>query len=271
MTRYIDQLNENTGPVGGDYLLCYQASAGATDKDRKVNVNKFAVLANAQSFTGAQTFAPANTAIDAVTINMPTSSAGYALNIQFNGTRRIDSYVQSGASVIEMLNADFGSNAGPLLWIGRNSNASTPAAACLQLMARTGTAVYYWTDNAGNLRLSTSAAPTNSTDTGGTVVGTQTSSLDSKNVVGDACSPLEALRSLCEAATNALRKFTYKSGAFNGEVFDGLVVDYAPRYGMDRDAAHPAGKSLNVITLLGDLVQAVAYLSQRVETLEGAK
>lgn len=56
MTRYIDQLNETTDPVSGDYLLIYDASAGATDKDRKVNINKFGILANAQTWAGVQTF-----------------------------------------------------------------------------------------------------------------------------------------------------------------------------------------------------------------------
>jgi len=57
MTRYIEDLNENTAPTTGDYLLCYDASAGGTDKDRKVNISKFAILANAGTFTARQKFA----------------------------------------------------------------------------------------------------------------------------------------------------------------------------------------------------------------------
>ena len=66
----------------------------------------------------------------------------------------------------------------------------------------------------------------------------------------------------------AVRRFTYKNGSFGGEEFSGLVVDYAPRYGMDRDADHPAGKSLNVVTAIGDLMIAVDYLAGRVAALE---
>ena len=55
---------------------------------------------------------------------------------------------------------------------------------------------------------------------------------------------------------------------YGGEEFSGVVVDYAARYGMDRDAAHPAGKSLNTINSTGDLLIAVNYLAGRVADLE---
>lgn len=42
MPRYIENLNECTDPVSGDYLWIVDASAGSTDKDRRVNVGKFA-------------------------------------------------------------------------------------------------------------------------------------------------------------------------------------------------------------------------------------
>jgi len=37
---------------------------------------------------------------------------------------------------------------------------------------------------------------------------------------------------------------------------------------MDRDADHPAGKSLNVPNAIGDLMIAVDYLARRVAALE---
>lgn len=40
MARYLEQLNECTDPVAGDYLPIYDASAGATDKDRKVDAKR---------------------------------------------------------------------------------------------------------------------------------------------------------------------------------------------------------------------------------------
>ena len=56
MPRYIEDLNECTDPVSGDYMWLVDASAGSTDKDRKVDVGKFARLAVAQTFTATQTF-----------------------------------------------------------------------------------------------------------------------------------------------------------------------------------------------------------------------
>lgn len=267
MTRYIDQLNECTDPVSGDYLLIYDASAGATDKDRKANVNKFAVLANAQSFTAAQTFAPATSTTKGIIANAASGASVALQEWQYNTQLR--AFVQLTGSTTQFALAAFdnGSGLGPGIYIDRNNNASTPAAGFLRLTNRGGSDYYTWADASGNLRIGTTS-PTNANDGTGTVVGTQTSSLDSKNILGSVISPQEALQNLLNAC-KALRRFSYKNGAFNGEEFEGLVVDYAPRYGMDRDEAHPAGKSLNVITLLGDLVQAVAYLNQKIEAMEG--
>jgi hypothetical protein len=56
MPRYLEQANECTDPTTGDFLWVYDASAGATDKDRKVNISRFAILANANAFTGQNSF-----------------------------------------------------------------------------------------------------------------------------------------------------------------------------------------------------------------------
>lgn len=55
MARYIENLNECTDPVSGDYMWLVDASAGSTDKDRKVDVAKFPRLAIANTFAAAQT------------------------------------------------------------------------------------------------------------------------------------------------------------------------------------------------------------------------
>lgn len=174
------------------------------------------------------------------------------------------------AGGVTLAAADNGSSYGPYIAISRNSNASTPAAGWIQLVARTGTAVALWIDNAGNMRLNTGANPTNANDTSGTVVGTQTSSLDSKIVLGNTCTSEEAVGHVLNTARNALRRFKYKNGSFNDQEFEGLIVDYAPRYGLDRDAEHPAGKSLNVIQIINDLILSVQYLSEKLTTLEAS-
>jgi hypothetical protein len=62
--------------------------------------------------------------------------------------------------------------------------------------------------------------------------------------------------------------FTYKSGAFNNQRFTGIVTDYAPTFGMDRDAEHPHGKSLNEVTAHGYTFAAIKALHSRIEQLE---
>ena len=74
MPRYIENLNECTDPVSGDFMWLVDASAGSTDKDRKVDVGKFARLAVAQTFTATQTFSNASigTSGGATTLTKPS-------------------------------------------------------------------------------------------------------------------------------------------------------------------------------------------------------
>jgi len=171
------------------------------------------------------------------------------------------------AAAISISAADNGSSYGPFVYIGRNNNASTPATGFLQITNRGNTSYNLWPDNSGNLRIGTTT-PTNANDTSGTVVGTQTSNLESKLILGAAPAASYAIAQVVQAARTALRQFQYKSGAFNHQIFEGIITDYAPRYGMDRDVDHPAGKSLNEIQLFSDLLLSVEYLYSRVQRLE---
>jgi hypothetical protein len=134
---------------------------------------------------------------------------------------------------------------------------------------RAGTDYSIWPDASGNLRINT-ALPTNALDGAGTVVGAQTSCLSSKDITGDPASIDDVLASVRQGA-EAVRRFVYKSGSYNGEEFSGIVTDYAPRYGMDRDEEHPAGRSLNVINAIGDMMIVLNDLVQRVAALEAAQ
>lgn len=239
MARYIENLNTCTDPTSGDYLWIVDASASASDKDRKVNVGLFPQLAAPNTFTG--------------NITIDKTDATLALR-------------GSGQTYLYLDDGDNGASFGALLSLGRNTNASTPAGAVLRMRDKGGVWRYIWVDATGVMRINTTPA-TSGSDTSGTVVGTQTSSLDSKNVregVTDIADVLAAV----QAGAEAVRRFEYKSGAFGGELFEGVVVDYAPRYGMDADEAHPAGKSLNEINILGDLLRAAANFDLRLRALE---
>jgi len=162
--------------------------------------------------------------------------------------------------------ANCGSSYGPFLQIGYNNNGSTPSAAWLRMYRRDGSTGDLWVDASGKLRIGVATAVTNATDTGGTVVGSQSSSLDTKQVIEPFTDYSSALKAIIDAP---LFDFTYKSGAFNGQRFTGIVTDYAPLFGMDRDEAHPAGKSLNEITAHGYTFAAIKALHKRIEELEG--
>ncbi len=234
MATIRDAVSVNVADVEADWLaILHDPNASLATADKKLVASALPLTSRANTFTALQTF-----------------SAG----VVATGACTIGSY-------------DNGTGAGPYLYIGRNNNATTPAPGHVHALDKNAVSRYLWIDSSGIVRTHT-AAPT-STDTGGTVVGTQTSSLDSKIIAGE---PLPAAQILAavQAGAEAVRRFTYRSGSFNGEEFSGVVVDYAPRYGMDRDEDHPAGKSLNVATVIGDLLIAVANLAQRVEALEAA-
>jgi hypothetical protein len=187
---------------------------------------------------------------------------------KYNGTSR--SYVEetSNRNQFVFSNFDNGSDVGTTLVLGRNSNASTPAAGFVYAVAKGGTAYAIWPDNSGNLRIGTST-PTSANDTSGTVVGTQTSSLASKNIADSLPDMREAYQYILQAARTGLRAWSYKNNAYNNEFFpNGIVTDYADRYGMDRDTEHPHGKSLNTPVAIGDLMASILVLSERLDRLE---
>lgn len=233
MARYIENLNSCTDPTSGDYFWIVDASASATDKDRKVDAGLFAQVAAANTFS-------ANQVIDKSSPTITLSGSG-----------------QGMVSIGALSN---GTGMGGLLSADRNTS-GTPAAGLVRLRDNANNWRHIWPDATGVLRIGTTQ-PTNAQDTSGTVVGAQTSSLDAKYIVAGMTS-IEVVLAAVQQGAEAVRRFTYKSGAYNGEEFEGVVVDYAPRYGMDCDDEHEAGKSLNLINAVGDLLRAVAWLVER--------
>lgn len=175
----------------------------------------------------------------------------------------ISASAASSVGNISIASANLGNTFGPWINVGRNTYGSGTRAGWIRLTRKDGVGGDLWVDASGNLRIG--ADTTSASDTGGTVVGTQTSSLDSKHIIEPFIDYTIALTAIVDAP---LYDFTYKSGAFNGQRFTGIVTDYAPIFGMDRDEAHPAGKSLNTISAHGYTFAAIKALHTRVEQLE---
>ena len=97
MPRYIEDLNECTDPVSGDFMWLVDASAGSTDKDRKVDVGKFARLAVAQTFSATQTFSKIQ--IDSSADFIDVDSAG-AVMLASTAVAMADNEVKSLPSFI---------------------------------------------------------------------------------------------------------------------------------------------------------------------------
>lgn len=254
MPRYIVDLTElsSSSFASGDFVEVWHA-AGGSNRSKKLRLDRFAMLAGA-AFTGA------------------VSVTGVA----------------TGNLAVEMTSQDLSNGTGPFLAAGRNSNGSTPAPGGIRFARANGGAVaFLYIDNSDIFRFlsgGAGAGPTSANFTSGAVVGAQTSSLDKKDVLGDP--DLDGLWKRINIGAAAVRRFVYKrhdwvdedTGAivegerpFGGEEFSGIIVDWAPHYGMDRDADHPAGKALNEINLLGDLLLAVADLHAEVDALRGSR
>ena len=153
------------------------------------------------------------------------------------------------------------SQPGSYLEVGRNSSGNG-APGIVNLLDKSGNSHAIWSDTSNVLRINTSFPTEDAGDTGGTIVGTQTSSLDSKNITAEFTDNAEALSTILGTP---LYNFTYKSGALNNQEFTGIITDYSPVFGMDRDAAHPGGKSFNPVSAFGYTVAAFKQLYAELE------
>lgn len=174
----------------------------------------------------------------------------------------------TGFAFINLAAADNGNSNGGVVSVDMNNNGTNPAGGSFRVRDKANTWRTLWSDATGVWRTGNSL-PTSATDTTGTVVGAQTSSLDSKDVQ-EGLTEIDDVLLAVAAGAEAVRRFVYKSGAINGQEFEGVITDFSPRYGMDRDDEHPAGKSLNVITAIGDLLRAVDYLAGEIAALKAA-
>jgi hypothetical protein len=156
-----------------------------------------------------------------------------------------------------------GAGVGNSVVIGDNTSGSG-AAGTLGMYSRGGALSYLWVDATGVVRIVSGASPprednTVTADTGGTVVGTQTSTRESKDISGAFTDYTSALTTILQTP---LWNFTYKSGAYNGQAFVGITTNDSPEFGMDQ------GRSFNPVTAFGYTVAAFKALHAQLELLQ---
>lgn len=217
-----------------------------------------------------------NTSALGLEIDMQPSTTAEATRIRYNGTNAFRFFALSNQTLFTLDARNLGNNvAGPSFVVNRNTNAGAegPAPGSLNLVRANGGSAVLFFDNSAVLRVH-SAIPTGSTGsptvniTAGTAVGDQTSHAAYKRIIGPPVSGAQALANIV-AASQQVREFEYLDGRY-GHTFSGLVIDgdTLHRYGKDPDEAHPAGRALSEINLFGDLMLAVAELSQQLDDMK---
>lgn len=211
------------------------------------------------------------TLVHAGTVNAPglafsayTGAGMYASafgNLRF-AVGGADALEMQAGGQINIPSRDNSSIGGTSILLGRNSNVTNAASGTVGIVNKAGTSYFLWVDNSAQLRIHTDvpSAFSGVSDTAGTVVGTQTSSRASKNI-------LWQVNVYAPTAMDLIRKtpvwaFTYKNGAYNGETFYGITTDDSPLFGMD------GGKSFNPVNAFGATVLALQDVDRRVQDLE---
>lgn len=223
-----------------------------------------ALLARQQSFTQQQTVAPTEAGDDGVIANMPSGTTnGVAFRAQFNGTSR--AYIQQTSALNQFVMAAFdnGAGVGCLVIVDRNNNGSTAAPGAVLFRQADGGNSFVWSDNSEIMRVA-ATQPTSGGITGGTVIGSQSSAADAKHLEAEYTDFEAALRLILDTP---LYLFGYKE-KWEGEKFVGLVTDYSPEFGLDRDEEHPNGKILNEVSAHGYQMAAIKALNQKIADLE---
>jgi len=164
----------------------------------------------------------------------------------------------NSASGIVLAVRDYGAGVIPAgIVLNQNSNGSNPVAGWAQFITQGALGYYVWVDAAGDMRIGTLANL--QADNGGTVVGTQTSQRAVKDLLGPYDEDDAALALI---RATPLHRFRYKSGAYNGQEFVGIVADDSPAFAMD------AGRVFNPISAFGYTVAAMRELARRLERVE---
>lgn len=209
------------------------------------------------TFTAAQTIAP-TTSVDALTINMPSGSTARALVTQFNGSARIRTQETAIINLLQLMAVDAGTGSGPEVQIRRNENATTPAPGFLSCQEADADFASIYPDNSRVWR-TRAGSPNNSNFASGDVIGSQSSQLATKDILGPGIRPQDALRTLLRTPVH---HFRYKDGRYRNSDFHGIVAEESPDFVMD------AGTVFNPVSAFGFTTQAIKALQAKIDELE---
>jgi hypothetical protein len=180
-----------------------------------------------------------------------------------NGTERADLNF-AGDSFFRLIDFDNDAGNGPRIIIGRNTDASTPAAGHIWMTDKGATPYFIWPEDNGDLRIGTTT-PTFANDASGTVVGTQTSWHEVKDNIND----WDGAGALQRIIDTDLYSFQFKECGQRGDkLMHGFVI-------YDRDAWYAMNTADNQIPaldeaeILGTLTAAVQHLAADVAELKG--
>lgn len=253
MTATIGQLPAAAGAVGAD-LIEIEVAAGASS--RKITLAQLLAAVGALIDHGALTGLA-----DDDHPQYHTNERGDARYARLTGATFTGDVISTTTMYVDR--GDAGASYGGLMSGRRNSNPTTPAPGAFASQKTDAGMQYLYSDDAGVWR-TTTGAPTNANYATGAVVGAQTSHLAAKRLMGGESNVDDVLAAVRQGAA-AVRRFVYKDGRYGGESFEGVVTDYAPRYGMD------GGRALNEVTAIGDLLRAVAWCIERIAALEAQR
>lgn len=180
-----------------------------------------------------------------------------------------DSLRLTGSGVeIAITASDNGTGVGQKIFLARNSNAGTPAAALVGFSSNTGAENRVWADATGLLRIWDSGDPTNANDTAGTVVGDQTSDVRDKEVLRSYTSTAELLTDLVNIP---LEEYRFKNDSRRGaKVIRGPVIHAKDRktwWVMNGDHKD-ARAALDTAALWGAAIGSIQELTERTDRIE---
>ena len=264
---------EVVGNYGGAFSVASN-DTGVTGNYSLNIVNTDTTVNNRSNIWFGDNVASASATIGAVHINHTSDYAdlsfatrgtdGFLDRMRILSNGNVGIGTTSPSTKLEIGSSDLGDGvAGPIITIGRNTNATNTGAGSINFLDKAGNSGYIWQDAAGYMRINTSA-PSNANDTAGTIIGDQTSIRETKQDIND----YEDYESALSMIVNApLHTFRYIKEV-NGYGADSLLAK--TRIGFIADEVDPmfmVGNSIDQVSVNGLLMASIKEMNLKLESL----